>query len=89
MVGQTVAMSSSFTAISKDLADVDTDAQQIALESQPDVSELAFAVHSLTRCVERLLGQVTTLKFEVASLRLVEHEQGLDRASGISRLHQR
>lgn len=67
-------MSTLFAAISKDLADVDADAQQMALGGHPEVCELAFAVHTLTRCVERLLGQVTTLKFEVESLRLVNSE---------------
>jgi hypothetical protein len=65
-----------FAAISRDLADVDADSQDLALHSSPEVAELAFAVHTLTRCVERLLGQVTTLKFEVESLRLVDSEAG-------------
>jgi len=84
VLGQNGAM---FAAISKDLASVSADSQEVALRSNPDVSELAFAVHSLTRCVERLLGQVITLKFEVESLRLVESEsaqvQGQVAALGI------
>ncbi len=72
-------MSISFAAISNDLANVDANTKQIASQSQPELAELAYAVHMLTRCVEQLLGQLTTLKFEVASLRLANSESEPER----------